>query len=330
MPDIVIYAAPQAYAASLGCVLDAYALITEVHQANMSSSAYPWRMVSRTRILTRDGGPVLLAGGRALAADGGISAELDARLIYLAAFHPGIVEDGHACPPFDPGLNDWLRRQRARGAILAGSGASVWPLAKAGLLDGETVAVEPRFAEAFRRAFPRLKIDPLQAMSTAADVMTCASPALEREFVTRAFARAIAPGVGEWLTLRWGEAVEAGIAVPQDPLVQRAQLWIRERYTTNFRIQDLAASLSVSHATLIRRFRQAMGATPRAYAQGLRIQAACMMLRETPRSVSNIAALVGYSDLPTFREVFRAHLGQAPANYRMAVRARRTLVKTPP
>jgi AraC-like DNA-binding protein len=49
-----------------------------------------------------------------------------------------------------------------------------------------------------------------------------------------------------------------------------------------------------------------------------------MMLRETPRTVSEIAALVGYSDLPSFREVFRAREGVTPAGFRARERARRS------
>jgi transcriptional regulator GlxA family with amidase domain len=319
VPDLVVLAAPNTYVASVGAVLDGHALMGELYASNRPLSDYS-RMATRVRVVTRDGGPVALAGGRTMASDGGLIAAAEPRLVYLPAFEVGRGDDIQAVAAEDPALSGWLRERSARGAVLAAAGAAAWRLAQAGLLDGLRVCVEPRLVAAFRRAFPRLELDAVQPMSPAAPVMTCGALALEREFVARAFSQAIAPNVGAWLRMCWGAAGEAE-RLAKDPLVAQAQLWIRERFTEAFRIRDLAASLSVSHQTLIRRFRQVAGVTPRDYAQGLRIHAARMMLSDTTRTVAEIAALVGYSDLPTFRAVFREQVGVTPSAFRLAARA---------
>lgn len=319
MSDLIVVAARHTYLTSLGRLLDAHAMLAELYENNPALSAYS-RMRTGLKVLTCDGAAVSLVGGRTLASDGGLSAIVDAQLIYLPAFEAPDADRLEAAAAETELLSAWLRDQHGRGAVIAGAGASVWSLARAGLLGDGQVSIEPRLLPAFRRAFPRLNVDGLHAMSTAGQVMTCGVPALEGEFVTRAFAQAFSPGVAEWLTMRWGAVADLGLPAQSDPLVARAQLWIRERFTQSFRIQDLSATLSVSHQTLIRRFRQSTGATPRDYAQSLRVQAAKMMLRETPRSVSEIAALVGYSDLPSFRDVFKAHEGVTPASFRASAR----------
>lgn len=322
MPEFVVAALPNTCLASLGAILDAHALLGALYQSNHALSDYS-RMATKVRIATLDGGPVALAGGRTLPSDGGLASAVEPRLVYLPAFEP---PDPHA--PGDgaeaSGLLDWLRARHAGGAVIAAAGAGVWALARAGLLGGGPACVEPRIATAFRRSFPRIELELVRAHSPAGPVMTCGWLGFERGFVARVFDQAVSPGVGAWLRMNWGAASEGATAAPApaDPLVAQAQLWIRERFTDNFRIQDLAASLSVSHQTLIRRFRIVAGTTPRDYAQRLRIQAAQMMLRETTRTVGEIAALVGYSDIPTFRAVFRVQVGQTPAAFRSLTRAR--------
>jgi transcriptional regulator GlxA family with amidase domain len=291
-------------------------LLGELYESNQALSLYS-QMSTRLLVLTASGAPVTLAGGRVLAADGPLCATGGASLVYLPDFEVVRADEAEAAVAGNDPLWSWLAEQKAAGSLLAASGMGVWHLAKAGLLDGERAAVEPRLAQGFRRAFPRLAVELVMPTCTAGRVMTCASAAAEHEFVVRALERAISRGVGEWLAMRWSLDVEG----PSDPLVARAQLWIRERFTGAFRIQDLAAVLSVSHQTLIRHFRLAAGVTPRQYAQGLRIQAARMMLRDTPRSVAEIAALVGYSDLPTFRAIFLSVVGQTPAAFRRTSRA---------
>jgi transcriptional regulator GlxA family with amidase domain len=318
MRDLVVIASPNASAASVGAVLDAHAALGSLYASNRPLSDYS-QMATGVRLVTPDGGPVRLAGGRSLPSDGGLPSVVEPRLAYLAAFEPGEPPET-ALAQADPVLLDWLVERHARGAVIAAAGAAVWRLAQAGLLDGQAVCIEPRLAPAFRQAFPRLAIEAVQPMSPAAPVMTCALLAFERAFVARAFDQAVSPSVGAWLRMRWGDLPDSAGSTPVDPLVGQAQLWIRERFTDRFRIQDLAVSLSVSHQTLIRRFRQVAGVTPREYAQGLRIQAARSMLRETGRTVSEVAALVGYADAPTFRAVFRAHVGHTPAEERAQAR----------
>ena len=65
-----------------------------------------------------------------------------------------------------------------------------------------------------------------------------------------------------------------------------------------------------------RRFREEMGVGFSEYLQSCRIHHACNLLRETDRSVQEIAVGVGYRDALYFSKVFRKNMGMPPSEYR--------------
>jgi AraC-like DNA-binding protein len=77
------------------------------------------------------------------------------------------------------------------------------------------------------------------------------------------------------------------------------------------RIADLADELDVDHAVLTRRFTRRFGEPPRAWAERLRLRAACMHLAagEAPNQA---ASAVGYADPAHFGRAFRRRLGLSP------------------
>ena len=63
-------------------------------------------------------------------------------------------------------------------------------------------------------------------------------------------------------------------------------------------------------------FRQHTGVSPNEYIIGQRISAACQLLSQTDKSVSAIAADVGYPDQYYFSRLFRKKMGMPPLKYR--------------
>jgi AraC family transcriptional regulator len=59
-----------------------------------------------------------------------------------------------------------------------------------------------------------------------------------------------------------------------------------------------------------------MGQSPSQYFIGLKIETARRLLRETGKSVVEIALDLGYSSPSHFAQVFRRETGRAPATYR--------------
>ena len=76
----------------------------------------------------------------------------------------------------------------------------------------------------------------------------------------------------------------------------------------------------INNATLMRRFRQALGASPLHYLHRLRLQAAVRLLEHSTLDIKQIAAEVGYGDVSSFRRLFKRVLSCAPGYYRRATR----------
>lgn len=318
MPLIAVLASPRTFAASLGAMTDLHARLGEVFESNAALGDYA-RVETRLTIAPALAGPVDLAGGRPLPCDATLSTMDTPRLVYLPSFQvtqAAQLDDMLAsAAPF----HHWLRALPAATAIGAG-GASVFHLAAAGLLDRGPCVVPARLIGLFRERFPRLAIDEPRSLCVAEGprtIVTCSRDAQAGALALRLFAAAFSHTLAVSLALREPPAGDPGFATDEpDPIVARARSWIRDRFARDFRITDLAAELGLSHQALIRRFRAAGGDTPRGYVQRLRCQSAAAMLRETRRPVAEIAQLVGYRDMASFRTVFTAETGQAPSAWR--------------
>lgn len=81
-------------------------------------------------------------------------------------------------------------------------------------------------------------------------------------------------------------------------------------------VPTLARVAYVSEAHFIRTFQATFGETPHRYLQRRRIERAMMLLRETQRSVTDVAFEVGFASLGTFSRTFSDIVGTSPSVYR--------------
>jgi AraC-like DNA-binding protein len=91
---------------------------------------------------------------------------------------------------------------------------------------------------------------------------------------------------------------------------------IRRYFGTQLRVDDLAAIAELSIYQLNRRIRLLFGITTSQLVIKTRIDAASVMLRESLRSVADIAHACGYFDQSAFSRVFRRTVGLTPQQYR--------------
>lgn len=91
---------------------------------------------------------------------------------------------------------------------------------------------------------------------------------------------------------------------------------LHENFSDRLSSADLAemAGLSVSHFE--RRFRSAFGSSPRQYLVRIRAEHAARMLRETDKTVSEIAYACGFYDHAHFSRSFRKIMQISPSKYR--------------
>lgn len=278
------------------------------------------------RWLSTDGAAVTTCSGTRLNVDGGLDDSTIYDAVIVAAFDSQNdaalmrrIEDA-------PELAPWLRRQHRAGAVLAACGSGVFALAETGLLDRRTATAPWWQQRLFHRRYPAVRLDVTQRI-TESDRLICAgSFAGLLPMALRVVQRIVSVNAADWLAKTTLIDTAAEVETPQprsprqrethDALVAAVQYQMLQRYAEKGLIGLLADQHAVSTRTLVRRFQRALGMSPQAYLQSLRIEAAQQMLRRTPLAVDRIGQQVGYGDSGFFKRVFRAHTGVTPGAWR--------------
>jgi AraC-like DNA-binding protein len=98
-----------------------------------------------------------------------------------------------------------------------------------------------------------------------------------------------------------------------DPVARAAAAQIQERHGA-VRMEELARGAGLSLSALERRFRKAVGATPRKFASVVRLRHV-LRLRNGGGTLTEIAYQAGYSDQAHFIKDFRNFTGLAPQSF---------------
>jgi transcriptional regulator GlxA family with amidase domain len=299
---------------SIGTLLDAHAIVTGSVQRQQREASQ-----SRVLVLSPGGGDIAMADGRQFHCDGDIQDDKLYRVVYLPAFMAGSEAALLTLLEHSQPLLDWLRLQRAQGALLAASGTAVMLLAKSGLLEHGSVAMSKPLMEFFRRNFSRIRTDSRATVVEHAGIYTCRAPTSEWPLVARIMEQAFSVRSAHFLASAIDIRTDPreNPLSTDDPLVASAQFWLAQRFSGAVKITELARAMAVSHATLIRRFQRSLGMTPKEYAQHLRIESGKQMLKSTSHTIDHIAGTLGYADLRAFRAAFSGHTGQSPSVWRL-------------
>ncbi len=98
--------------------------------------------------------------------------------------------------------------------------------------------------------------------------------------------------------------------------VCRVLRYIEENYRSTITQEDLAEAAGLSCDYMSRRFKAAMSMTPSEYIRKFRIAKSIELLRTTTKSVSEIAAECGFSDITLYSRVFKQTVGITPVQFR--------------
>lgn len=275
----------------------------------------------RFAVAAAEPGPLRARGGIIVHVDGGLDLLEQASLIIV----PGWGNDGRAPVPRE--LLHALKAAHARGARLAAICGGAFVVGATGLLDGRAATTHWRFAEAFRAAFPKIRLQPDVLYVDDGRVLTSAGSAagidLCLHLVRRDFGAAAANRVARRLVVpphrEGGQAqcVERPVSVPREgarlgPLLDHMRTGLGERHS----LAELADRAGMSVRTFLRRFQAVTGTSPAKWLLAERLSHARDLLENTDCAVEDVALTCGFGSAATMRHHFRAKLATSPGAYR--------------
>ena len=98
--------------------------------------------------------------------------------------------------------------------------------------------------------------------------------------------------------------------------IQQAVRFINDKYRTDVRLDATAREAGMSPSHFSRTFKKVMGLSYQGYLNNLRITEAKNLLHTSPRSLTEIAVSLGFSDLTGFGRIFKKLTGHTPSAYR--------------
>lgn len=103
---------------------------------------------------------------------------------------------------------------------------------------------------------------------------------------------------------------------PEDPFITSVIKIVEENICeADFSVKKLASELNMSQPTLYRKVKQSTDYTIIELIRGVRMRRAGVLLKTKQYGVQEVAEMVGYNDIPTFRKHFVEAFGTTPSTY---------------
>ena len=92
--------------------------------------------------------------------------------------------------------------------------------------------------------------------------------------------------------------------------------YIHKNYFNNINISDIAEANNIDRTYVFKLFQKYKNISPSQYLQHYRLDKACILLRKTSLSITDIGYAVGFQHIPYFTKLFKEYIGITPSEYR--------------
>lgn len=106
------------------------------------------------------------------------------------------------------------------------------------------------------------------------------------------------------------------VASNRNLIIEKSILYLKNNYARDIKLTDLSMMSFFSKNYFCKVFKECTGLTVFEYAQNIRIEEACKLLKSTDKKIVEIAMTVGYKDIKFFNEVFKRYMNTTPSDYR--------------
>ena len=269
------------------------------------------RALFEWRSFSVDGKPVRASNGAMLAVDGDLAGARECASVFvLASFEP--LQSARSRP-----LTRWLQRAARAGLELGGIENGSLALAEAGLLDNHPAALHWDNLAGFQELFPKVRIAP-GSFSFTKNRLTCAGAAAILDMMIAWIAQhadaQVAEEVAKHLLLNRGRRPHDEPV--RDDTIDQARALMQAHIDDPLSCESIAQRLNISLRQLERKFKQAAGRTVHAEYRLVRVERAHQYLQQTRLSVTEVAALTGFSSVEYFSRVYRRAFTMLPSEDR--------------
>ncbi len=220
----------------------------------------------------------------------------------------------------------WITEQYKLGAEVASLCTGAFLLASTGLLRGRKCSTHWMAADAFRQAFPDVRLQPEKVMT---DEMGMYSSGGAYSFlnlmiylVEKFCGREMAVYCSKLLEIEIERKSQSPFAIfigqkdHEDESIKKAQVYMENNVSSKVSVDQLSEMFAISRRNFERRFKKATSNTPVEYLQRVKIEAAKKSLESSRENINEVMYAVGYSDSKAFRTMFKKITGLSPVSYR--------------
>ncbi|MBI1768106.1 MAG: helix-turn-helix domain-containing protein [Bacteroidetes bacterium] len=220
----------------------------------------------------------------------------------------------------------WIAQQYKEGAEVASLCVGAFLLAFSGLLKGKQCTTHWSYSNEFRHFYPNVKLVDEKVITDQNGLYSSGGNNaywnLLLHLVEKYTNRQMAIHTAKYFVVDIDRNIQSpfivfhGLKDHEDEVVKNAQEYIEQNYREKLVVELIADKFNLTRRTFERRFKKATRNTVIEYIQRVKVEATKKQLEIGRKSVNEIMYAVGYSDIQTYREVFKKITGMTPTEYR--------------
>lgn len=318
MLNIAILAFDNCLLSSIAGPLDLFTVANWEQKKRNKTNPEPF---SRWEVLTVDGGPVVCFSQEPLVPHRSIR---DCRVPDLIIL-PSVLGNIEALRQEKEAIN-WVKAQHKRGAIVASICAGAFLAAEAGILNGREATTHWQLADRFHQTYPKVNLQADRILIDGGDYICAGGASAHQDlaiYLLEKFGSAeLADACARMMLIDRGRRKQAPYIRFRrqknhgDEKIALVQRYLEKHLTARTTVVQMAQMAEMVERTFLRRFKKATGDTPLEYLQRLRIEAAKRLFERGETRIEMITIAVGYTDISSFRRLFKQIAGVSPTVYR--------------
>lgn len=322
MKHVTIIAVPKALGSTITIPLEMLSAANDIAKSRRQLD----KLVTIDLATGTDTTELVLSGGMRINCQTTLSNISNSDLIFV----PGTWGNPRSSLPKLKPMMNWLVEQHAAGNTLCSIVTGSFFLAEAGLLKGRSATTHWRFFDEFVERYPDIKLQRKRFITSDERLYCTGSVNAVRDlmlhFVEQLYGESIASEIARQFTHELKRSYESLLLNEDqqrshhDEVIIKIQEWLDQNYQADVVISTLAEKFRLSVRSLNRRFKLATNTSPLQYLQGLRIDHAKELLKQSNLAVSEVADMVGYQDASYFTSLFKKVSAVTPIEYRSLVR----------